>query len=315
MERIHNKPNNMKKSISSLIDKVKIGRGYSGNLYCQICKKKFKSTQARVDRGGAKGRRTCSRECAGQLISQRLKMMWENPSEGLIEKLRASAIKRRGKGRIDKETKPEKIFREELEKRKIIFEQQFGFDGMMIADFFIPSLQAFIFVDGSYWHSLPSSKEKDWQQIAYVRSKGMKAYRFTDKQVFENISKCLDEVLEDSFQPFSFADLIDSFTILGIKTEYAEGDKLKQTIKDYRRMNKLLISGVEFYKYSNSEKIIKSIKDLLDTNIKIFMLVDKIQKNEHTKKDAKKLQDLNSFRAELCNALNREFKEREIIKT
>ena len=69
----------MKKSISSLIDKVKIGRGYSGNLYCQICKKKFKSTQARVDRGGAKGRRTCSRECAGQLISQRLKMMWENP--------------------------------------------------------------------------------------------------------------------------------------------------------------------------------------------------------------------------------------------
>jgi len=202
-----------------------------------------------------------------------------------------------------------------LEKRKIIFEQQFGFDGMMIADFFIPSLQAFIFVDGSYWHSLPSSKEKDWQQIAYVRSKGMKAYRFTDKQVFENISKCLDEVLEDSFQPFSFADLIDSFTILGIKTEYAEGDKLKQTIKDYRRMNKLLISGVEFYKYSNSEKIIKSIKDLLDTNIKIFMLVDKIQKNEHTKKDAKKLQDLNSFRAELCNALNREFKEREIIKT
>ena len=128
----------------------------------------------------------------------------------MIEKLRASAIKRRGKGRIDKETKPEKIFREELEKRKIIFEQQFGFDGMMIADFFIPSLQAFIFVDGSYWHSLPSSKEKDWQQIAYVRSKGMKAYRFTDKQVFENISKCLDEVLEDSFQPFSFADLIDS---------------------------------------------------------------------------------------------------------
>lgn len=51
------------------------------------------------------------------------------------------------------------------------------------------------------------------------------------------------------------------------------------------------------------------------TNIKIFMLVDKIQKNKHTKKDAKRLQDLNSFRAELCNALNKEFKEREIIKT
>lgn len=62
----------------------------------------------------------------------------------------------------------------------------------------------------------------------------------------------------------------------------------------------------------------KSIATLIDelsvTNIKIFMLVDKIQKNEHTKKDAKKLQDLNSYRSELCNALNREFKDRENIK-
>ena len=62
----------------------------------------------------------------------------------------------------------------------------------------------------------------------------------------------------------------------------------------------------------------KSIATIIDelsvTNIKIFMLVDKIQKNEHTKKDAKKLQELNSYRAELCNALNNEFKERQIIK-
>lgn len=62
----------------------------------------------------------------------------------------------------------------------------------------------------------------------------------------------------------------------------------------------------------------KSIATLIDelsvTNIKIFMLVDKIQKNEHTKKDAKKLQNLNSYRAELCNALNEEFKERKIVK-
>lgn len=62
----------------------------------------------------------------------------------------------------------------------------------------------------------------------------------------------------------------------------------------------------------------KSIATLIDelsvTNIKIFMLVDKIQKNEHTKKDAKKLQDLNSYRSDLCNALNKEFKEREIVK-
>ncbi len=62
----------------------------------------------------------------------------------------------------------------------------------------------------------------------------------------------------------------------------------------------------------------KSIATLIDelsvTNIKIFMLVDKVQKNEHTKEDAKKLQDLNSYRAELCNVLNKEFKDRRIVK-
>ena len=56
------------------------------------------------------------------------------------------------------------------------------------------------------------------------------------------------------------------------------------------------------------------IDELIVTNIKIFMFVDKVQKNKHTRADAKKLQDLNSFRAELCNALNREFKQRKTIK-
>lgn len=56
------------------------------------------------------------------------------------------------------------------------------------------------------------------------------------------------------------------------------------------------------------------IDELIITNIKIFMLVDKVQKNEHTLEDAKKLQDLNSYRSELCNALNKEFKERQIVK-
>lgn len=57
------------------------------------------------------------------------------------------------------------------------------------------------------------------------------------------------------------------------------------------------------------------IDELISTNIKIYHLVEKVQNDEHTREDAKKLQDLNSFRSALCNALNREFKEREIIKT
>ena len=62
----------------------------------------------------------------------------------------------------------------------------------------------------------------------------------------------------------------------------------------------------------------KSMATLIDeltiTNIKIFHLVDKIQKNKHSREDAKKAQDLNRYRSELCNAINYEFKHKKNIK-
>lgn len=62
----------------------------------------------------------------------------------------------------------------------------------------------------------------------------------------------------------------------------------------------------------------KTIGSLIDelsiTNIKIFMLVDKVQKNEHTKEEAKKLQDLNSYRSQITNAINEWAGERIEIK-
>lgn len=62
----------------------------------------------------------------------------------------------------------------------------------------------------------------------------------------------------------------------------------------------------------------KSLAMLIDelsiTNIKIFMLVEKVMKNEHTKEEAKKIQDLNSYRAKLMNGINEEFDEDRIIK-
>jgi hypothetical protein len=62
----------------------------------------------------------------------------------------------------------------------------------------------------------------------------------------------------------------------------------------------------------------KSIAELYDelsvTNIKIFMLVDKAQKGEATTEEAKRLQDLNSYRSQLKNAINEYFHERQEIK-
>lgn len=62
------------------------------------------------------------------------------------------------------------------------------------------------------------------------------------------------------------------------------------------------------------KKLSLLIDELSITNCKIFALVDKIQKDEHTREDAKKLQDLNSYRAELSNALNEEFGDKKDTK-
>lgn len=62
----------------------------------------------------------------------------------------------------------------------------------------------------------------------------------------------------------------------------------------------------------------KTIGELIDilsvTNIKIFMLVDKMQKHEGTKEDAYKIQDLNTYRSQVTNAINEYFNERKEIK-
>lgn len=62
----------------------------------------------------------------------------------------------------------------------------------------------------------------------------------------------------------------------------------------------------------------KTFVELLDefvtVQIKIFMMIDKIQRNEHTKEDSYKCQMLNKYRSELKNAINEEFGQRKEIK-
>lgn len=53
---------------------------------------------------------------------------------------------------------------------------------------------------------------------------------------------------------------------------------------------------------------------LITTNIKIFMLVERVQQNKHTLEDAKKIQDLNKYRSKITNAINEEFGQQQEIK-
>jgi len=62
----------------------------------------------------------------------------------------------------------------------------------------------------------------------------------------------------------------------------------------------------------------KSIAELVDelsiVNGKLYHLVEKIQSKNFDKSDAIKLQDLNSYRSQLKNAINEYFNERKEIK-
>lgn len=62
----------------------------------------------------------------------------------------------------------------------------------------------------------------------------------------------------------------------------------------------------------------KTIGELIDElsiiNIKIFVLVDKVMDNDHTKEDAKRIQDLNLQRSRLKNAINEYFSEEQEVK-
>lgn len=56
------------------------------------------------------------------------------------------------------------------------------------------------------------------------------------------------------------------------------------------------------------------IDSLITCNIKLFFLIEKVQKDDFEKEDAKKIQDLNKYRSELVNAINEYFNERQEIK-
>ena len=60
--------------------------------------------------------------------------------------------------------------------------------------------------------------------------------------------------------------------------------------------------------------IVELLDELIITHCKLFALVDKVQKDEHSREDAKRLQDLNSYRSQLKNAINEFFNERQEVK-
>jgi len=110
----------------------------------------------------------------------------------------------------------------------------------------------------------------------------------------------------------TIATIIDELITANIKLYHLRGRK---KIKELKSFCDELRNVLDKKSKKGMEKNISStIDELISTNIKIYYLIDKVQKNKHTREEAKRIQDLNKYRAELCNDLNKKFKEREIIK-
>ena len=83
---------------------------------------------------------------------------------------------------------------QELTKRGVRFQKQYPiYQAKTIPDFFIaPNIC--IYCDGDYWHRKSGRPEKDAQQNFILNFLGYKVYRFWEKDIKKDISKCVDTI-------------------------------------------------------------------------------------------------------------------------
>jgi very-short-patch-repair endonuclease len=66
--------------------------------------------------------------------------------------------------------------------------------GLYRADFFVPSKNLVIEVDGDYWHSRPGCKEFDEARDARVREGGYTVIRFRESAIRKQIGQVFAQV-------------------------------------------------------------------------------------------------------------------------
>lgn len=96
------------------------------------------------------------------------------------------------------ETNIERILRAELEKRGyrkgIDFCCQYPLRYSFILDFAFPDEMVAIEADGSHWHSKPKDRKRDGYKNYILKKKGWKVLRFSDRQILNNVSECVDQI-------------------------------------------------------------------------------------------------------------------------
>jgi very-short-patch-repair endonuclease len=101
------------------------------------------------------------------------------------------------------ETSIEKAVREELQKREVAFEQEYkvrprkNSRWSYYLDFFLPTSNCAIEVDGQYWHSSLSAKRIDEKKDKRMLQKGIFVVRLSEEEITKDVAKAVQRALDE----------------------------------------------------------------------------------------------------------------------
>lgn len=191
--------------------KLSVARGGKASYSCESCGKMFYSKPHRRAQGDG---RFCSSSCsyADRVGSNHASWRADMPSAtcrvcGKTFRLRAVTLK--GKRltcsyqckniwqkthQKTKATDIERLMATALTARGWSYQFQVGLCNICTADFYVPHLNAVIFCDGDYWHSLPDHIERDQRQTAILTRAGYRVFRFKGSEIHADVNACLSIV-------------------------------------------------------------------------------------------------------------------------
>ena len=91
-------------------------------------------------------------------------------------------------------TKPERLMKEELDRRQLVFSTQLAVRTGFILDFAFPEKRLGIEVDGEHWHSTGKQKRRDNFRTHILHRGGWKIIRFPEAKIYEDAKGCGDEI-------------------------------------------------------------------------------------------------------------------------
>lgn len=110
-----------------------------------------------------------------------------------------------GRNKRTRDTKPEKLFESLLMSNNITYQKQFLIQfGSIKAgkrfrhcyDFYLPTANLLVEIDGDYWHSLPESIQRDKLCEDIAEQKGFQIIRFKQSYLETNYKECVSVIVQ-----------------------------------------------------------------------------------------------------------------------